>query len=211
MEIMRDAKEILSRLEAYYIEADTTKLACIDERPSNAEPNGVKVVGATDGVLDAYKIVTGADEDVAKSAYEAAAKLPSKLAFGGHTDHHLGIRGCGYRNKVESSPELVGAPESVSADRRFYWIAHHENAFTPEYHEEHTPVAAVINWKSGSTLNQAAAFAQKLGTFSLDAWYLSEIAEKLGINKQKFEAAMLGLFRKTVTALAPGIPVLERR
>ncbi len=198
-------KELLSKLEPFYGQADTSLIACIDERPIDEQTNGVKTVGATDGVLDAYKIVTGATEEEARAAYEA-----SGLPFGGHTDHHHGVKGCGYRNKVETAPELVGAPEAVAAENRYAWITSHPKAFAPVYSGEHKPVAAIINKKKGTTLYQSRSYPNGMGAFNLDVWHLNEMAEKLKVDPQKFTEAMTTLFKNTVEALAPGTPIIER-
>lgn len=198
-------KELLSKLEPFYGQADTELYACIDERPSDGPTKGVKMVGATDGVLDAYKIVTNASEAEARAAYEV-----SGLPYGGHIDDHHGVLGCGYRNKVETAPNLVGAPEAISSEDRYRWITSHPKAFAPVYSHEHKPVAAVINRKKGTTLYQSWSYPNGMGAFNLDVWHLNEMAVKLKVDPQKFTDTMISLFKKTVEALAPGTPFIER-
>lgn len=205
-----DPTEHLNKIERYYhTEVDTDKWTCIDDRKCLAARKAIKLVGGAYGVLDTYKIVTGATEAEAQTAYEE-----SGLPFGAHTGSHHGIieiKDCGYGDKVEQSPQLVGAPERVKVEDRFNWVKSFHDAFTPNYEGSHGPTAGVINWVANTTLDQTAAYDAKLGTFNLDAWYLDEISDKLHVDKTAFSGAMISLFRKTVAALAPGTPILERK
>lgn len=187
-------KEFFSK---FFMHATTRKIRCIDERPAEDQNNGVQIEGATSGLVDAYKAVTGVSEDAAWDAMRRAG-IP--------LDGHVGDHGCGYNGQAENSPENVGAPERVSSASRVERVMAAKGNLL-HYVGDHNPKYATINYMKNKTLDTNSIVNAGEGTFNLDAWAIDEFAKKLQLDKTQtvaFRDHIINSYQKTVTTLTHG-------
>ncbi len=183
-------------IERYLTPANTNLLDCVDERANVQHiTHGVEVPGGIYGILDAIKALTGASEEEARRLVKKAG-----LPIDAHDDEHHGARGCGYGKLVETEPETVMAVEAVPAEERFAWVQQHDGTIL-HYIGEHNPTHAIINHRSGLTIDPEHAAQDGFGAFSCDLWAIPAFAQKLGIDPQKMTDHIEQVYRRTVTAL----------
>ncbi|MFH0749764.1 MAG: cadmium-containing carbonic anhydrase [Candidatus Gottesmanbacteria bacterium] len=182
--------------EQFLMPANPKKIRCVDERVADtAKHDGIAVPGGTEGIIDTIKFLKQVDEETAwKFAVDAG------IPMGGHIDEHHGSKGCGYRKLVETEPETVLAVESVAAETRKATLENAHGEITTLL-GDHQPTEAIINYCEGTTIDTKKAIGENRGIFDLDAWALSDMAEKLGIEKTEFVSHMTDVYKKTVTKL----------
>lgn len=180
----------------FLMPADPKKIRCIDERKiKSGVNNGVAVPGAVEGIIDSIKFLKHVDEETAwKTAIDAGIPL------NGHIDEHHGTKGCGYRKLVETESATVLAVESIPAEARKQKLEH-LNGEIVTLLGEHQPTEAVINHRTGTTINTASALQNGRGIFDLDVWAFPAMAEKLGVDQDAFVAHMVDVYKRTVTRL----------
>jgi hypothetical protein len=188
-------KESPIQLEEFLMQANTNRIRCVDERKATALNNGVAIPGATDGVLDAIKSLLPVDEFAARQLL-----LRAKLPIGGHIDEHHGSKGCGYRKLVETEHGTVDAREAVLAESRLTWITDNGGEVLTLLGDHH-PTDAVINYRTGTTIDTEGAGAKGKGIFDFDIWAMKGYAQKLDIDPDDFTDHMLDVYKKTVTRL----------
>ena len=181
----------------YLMKANEKKTRCVDEREPDAKTvnDGIAIPGATFGIIDAIKTLTGASEE---EAWDRATK--AGIPMNGHDDTHHGPKGCGYERLVEEEPASVLAVESVpAATRKAKLEEEHGTVIT--LLGDHQPTEAIINYREGTTIDTKKAVNEHRGIFDLDAWALSAMAEKLGIDTNVFTAHVIDVYKHTVTKL----------
>jgi len=188
-------EKLLNEIKHFIQPASKGLIRCVDERQALDAHNGIEVPGGIYGVVDAYKAITGADEE---KAWQVV--LRSGVPIGAHIDAHHGALGCGYARLVQTTPKSVLAPEAVTAESRLARVQAAQGTVM-HYEGDHRPTTAIINDKDGYSFDPDQALKNGLGVFNLDRWALPQIGEKLGIDPQVFTDHVEKAFRKTVTEL----------
>lgn len=192
----------------YLVPADTTGFGCIDDRNPNFK---VKVPGAVYAVIDVLKSTFEFTEEQAWNRFMSTGLLPDV-----HTDTHHGKKGCAYGKTVENNPQAVLAPEAIPVEQR-YDCAVEKGGTSTEYAGDHHGNYAVINNRIGTTLHsqgflsasqQELGSEEPLGSFCYDRWFMGALAEKLGVDAEKFTTHMDAVYNATLTAL--GVPPEKR-
>lgn len=186
-------------MESYLVQANTTALRCVDERPtSEAFTAGIQIPGSVYGIIDVVKELKHLTEAEARTLIKSTG-IPVDV----HVDDHHGPKGCGYAKLVETSPSSIGITESVPAATRLDWVKEVQGRVIT-YLGDHNPKGAIINHRANTTFNSPAAWNDEQGMFNLDVWALGEYASKLGIDQDTFTTKMIDVYKKTVSTLTQG-------
>jgi hypothetical protein len=181
--------------EHYLVSADMSHIRCVDERQATDPTNGVQIPGGIYGIVDAVKVLANVTEDEAWTMVRE-----SQIPIDAHIDDHHGAQGCGYASKIENKPHAVLAQESVAAQERLDRVQKAGGSVL-HYVGEHHPTHATINYRSGVTLDPSIASRDGLGIFNCDAWAVTPIATRLGLDPQRMEDHIVRMFKATVTEL----------